>query len=57
MTRRSQTAIRTGLGSCIQNPFVLFAVILALTLLQLMWQGRKLMGGPGMAGAAREERR
>jgi multiple sugar transport system permease protein len=44
-----------GYGAAVA--FVLFAVILALTLLQLMWQGRKLMGGPGMAGAAREERR
>ena len=44
-----------GYGAAVA--FVLFAVILALTLLQLMWQGRKLMGGPGMAGAARKERR
>jgi multiple sugar transport system permease protein len=44
-----------GYGAAVA--FVLFAVILALTLLQLMWQGRKLMGGLGMPGAAREERR
>ena len=44
-----------GYGAAVA--FVLFAVILALTLLQLMWQGRKLMGGPGMAEAARAERR
>jgi multiple sugar transport system permease protein len=44
-----------GYGAAVA--FVLFAVILALTLLQLMWQGRKLMGGPGMAEAARERRR
>jgi len=44
-----------GYGAAVA--FVLFAVILALTLLQLMWQGRKLMGGPGMAEAAQEERR
>jgi multiple sugar transport system permease protein len=44
-----------GYGAAVA--FVLFAVILVLTLLQLMWQGRKLMGGPGMAGAARKDRR
>jgi multiple sugar transport system permease protein len=44
-----------GYGAAVA--FVLFAVILALTLLQLMWQGRKLMGGPGMAEAVRERRR
>ncbi len=44
-----------GYGAAVA--FVLFTVILVLTLLQLMWQGRKLLGGRGMAEAAREERR
>ena len=36
-----------GYGAAVA--FVLFAVILALTLLQLTWQGRKLTGGSTMA--------
>jgi multiple sugar transport system permease protein len=44
-----------GYGAAVA--FVLFAVILALTLLQLTWQGRKLTGGSTMAAGARGDRR
>jgi multiple sugar transport system permease protein len=44
-----------GYGAAVA--FVLFAVILALTLLQLTWQGRKLTGGSTMGEAARGDRR
>jgi len=44
-----------GYGAAVA--FVLFAVILALTLLQLTWQGRKLTGGSTMAGLGRGDRR
>jgi len=44
-----------GYGAAVA--FVLFAVILALTLLQLTWQGRKLTGGSTMAEAGRGDRR
>jgi multiple sugar transport system permease protein len=44
-----------GYGAAVA--FVLFAVILALTLLQLTWQGRKLSGGSTMAAGARGDRR
>jgi multiple sugar transport system permease protein len=40
-----------GYGAAVA--FALFAVILAITLLQLTWQGRKLTGGSTMAGAGR----
>jgi multiple sugar transport system permease protein len=44
-----------GYGAAVA--FVLFAVILALTLLQLTWQGRKLTGGSTMGEVARGDRR
>jgi multiple sugar transport system permease protein len=44
-----------GYGAAVA--FVLFAVILAITLLQLTWQGRKLTGGSSMAAVERGDRR
>jgi len=44
-----------GYGAAVA--FLLFAVILAITLLQLTWQGRKLTGGSTMAEAGRGDRR
>jgi multiple sugar transport system permease protein len=44
-----------GYGAAVA--FVLFAVILAITLLQLTWQGRKLTGGSTMAEVRRGDRR
>ena len=44
-----------GYGAAVA--FVLFAVILAITLLQLTWQGRKLTRGSTMAEVARGDRR
>jgi multiple sugar transport system permease protein len=44
-----------GYGAAVA--FALFAVILAVTLLQLTWRDRKLTGGSDMAEAARGDRR
>ena len=44
-----------GYGAAVA--FLLFAVILAITLLQLTWQGRKLTRGSTMAEVARGDRR
>jgi len=44
-----------GYGAAVA--FVLFAVILGITLLQLTWQGRKLTGGSTMAVLGRGDRR